>query len=67
VAIMTTLATSRTDSLLDGGTDAPHALTSGYSLAFWVGVAFAAASFVATFVLLRRTELQAAPAGAPIG
>jgi EmrB/QacA subfamily drug resistance transporter len=67
VAIMTTVATSRTDSLTEGGADVPHALTSGFSLAFWVGVAFAAASLAATFFLLRRQELQAAPAAAPVG
>jgi hypothetical protein len=67
VAILTTVATTRSENLIADGRSQPDAFTSGYSLAFWVGVAFAAASLVATLVLLRRQELQAAPAGAPIG
>jgi len=63
VAIMTAVATSRTDSLVESGTDTPQALTDGFSAAFWVGVAFAVASFIATFVLLRPRELEATPAG----
>lgn len=67
VAILTTVSTSRTESLIAGGEEAPAAFTSGYSLAFWVGAAFAVASLAATLVLLRRSELQATPMGAPIG
>ena len=67
VAIMTAVATSRTDSLVESGTDTPQALTDGFSAAFWVGVAFAVASFIVTFVLLRPRELEATPAGAQAG
>jgi len=67
VAIMTAVATSRTDSLVESGTDTPQALTDGFSAAFWVGVAFAVASFIATFVLLRPRELEATPAGVHAG
>jgi len=67
VAILTTVSTTRTEGLLAGGTDPATAFTKGFSLAFWVGVAFAAASFLATLVALRRDELQAVPAGAPVG
>jgi EmrB/QacA subfamily drug resistance transporter len=67
VAILTTVATTRTDSLLGVGTDTPQALTEGFSLAFWVGVAFAGASLAATLIVLKREELKAAPAGAPAG
>ena len=63
VAIMTTVATTRTEGLIEDGESTPQALTSGYSLAFWVGVVFAVASFIATFVLLRPRELAATPAG----
>ena len=65
VAILTTVSTTRTEGLLADGADSAAALTEGFSLAFWVGVAFAAASFFATLVALRRDELQAVPAGAP--
>jgi EmrB/QacA subfamily drug resistance transporter len=67
VAIMTTVATTRTDNLLGEGTDQLVALTDGFSLAFWVGVAFAGISLIATLVALKRTDLQVAPAGAPAG
>ncbi len=67
VAIMTAVATSRTDSLVESGTDTPQALTDGFSAAFWVGVAFAVASFIVTLVLLRPRELEATPAGAQAG
>jgi EmrB/QacA subfamily drug resistance transporter len=67
VAILTTVATSRTENLLEGGEPQASAFVSGYSLAFWVGVAFAALSLVATLVMLRSRELKAAPAGAPVG
>jgi EmrB/QacA subfamily drug resistance transporter len=63
VAIMTTVATTRTEGLIEDGESTPQALTSGYSLAFWVGVVFAVASFIATFVLLRPRELEATTAG----
>ncbi|MCL4288859.1 MAG: MFS transporter [Thermoleophilia bacterium] len=67
VAILTTVSTTRTEGLLADGVDPATAFTEGFSLAFWVGVAFAAASFLATLVALRRDELQAVPAGAPVG
>ena len=60
------MATSRTDSQLAEGADVPEALTSGFSAAFWVGAAFALMSLIATFVMLRKEELQASPAGAPV-
>jgi EmrB/QacA subfamily drug resistance transporter len=44
LAVLTTVATSRTDHLLASGSDALHALTGGFSLAFWVGVAVALVS-----------------------
>jgi EmrB/QacA subfamily drug resistance transporter len=66
VAILVTVSTSRTDSELAAGADVPEALTSGFSAAFWVGVAFAALSVLATFLMLRKEELQASPAGAPV-
>jgi EmrB/QacA subfamily drug resistance transporter len=65
VAILTTVATTKTDDLLGQGTDAPVALTEGFSLAFWVGVAFAGISLIATLIALKRTDLQVSPAGSP--
>jgi EmrB/QacA subfamily drug resistance transporter len=63
VAILTTVATSRIDSLTPAGADFPStsALTSGYSLAFWVAAAFAGVSVIATLLALRREDLAAEP------
>jgi EmrB/QacA subfamily drug resistance transporter len=58
VAILTTVSTTRTDELLAEGEDQLQALTSGYSLAFWVAFGFAVVSIVATLLLLRRADLR---------
>jgi EmrB/QacA subfamily drug resistance transporter len=52
VALFSTVATNRT-----GNSRTPEALTSGFSLAFWVAVGFSAAAVVATLVMIRREEL----------
>jgi len=68
VAILTTVAVTRSDNLTEMGTDRADALTSGFGLAFWVGLLFAVISLVATFLMLRDKDLkQAAAAGhAPV-
>ncbi|MDX6556845.1 MAG: hypothetical protein QOD86_3040 [Miltoncostaeaceae bacterium] len=68
VAILTTVSTTRSEDLMDRGIDAPHALTEGFSVAFWVAAGFAAAAILATLVTLRRSDLAAPPAAhAPAG
>ena len=69
LAILTTVSTTRTTNLLDDGVAQPNALTSGFQLAFWVGVGFAVVALAATLVLLKRDDLrlEAHPAGAPVG
>jgi MFS family permease len=62
VAILTTVATTRASNLLASGASRAVAYTSGYSVAFWVAGGFAAASLIATALLLSRDELQAQPA-----
>jgi EmrB/QacA subfamily drug resistance transporter len=66
VAILTTVSTTRTENLIESGTDQPQALTDGFSLAFWVAAGFAVAAIIATLLLLRREDLapeaEAAPA-----
>jgi EmrB/QacA subfamily drug resistance transporter len=57
LAILATVSTTHTDTLLKEGKPPAEALTSGFALAFWVGVAFAAISLVATLVALRREDL----------
>jgi EmrB/QacA subfamily drug resistance transporter len=60
LAILASLAVSRTNDLLASGKDELTALTSGYHAAFLVGAFFAAAAAVIGAVLLR----VAVPAGA---
>ncbi|MDQ4082084.1 MAG: MFS transporter, partial [Actinomycetota bacterium] len=69
LAVLTTVATTRTESLLASGTEPAPALTEGFAIAFWVAGAFAVVSLVATLAMLRGEELavpDAQPAGAPV-
>jgi EmrB/QacA subfamily drug resistance transporter len=54
LALLTSLAASRSESLLASGDDPLTALTGGYHVAFLVGAAFAAAAAALGAVLLRR-------------
>jgi hypothetical protein len=68
LALLATVATRRTDGLLADGTGRAAALTDGFSLAFWVGVAIAAVSLLATLLVVRRRDLaQIDPELAPAG
>jgi EmrB/QacA subfamily drug resistance transporter len=67
LAILTTIATGRANHLLASGEQQPQAFTSGYSLAFWAGLGFAAVAVVATALALRREELAVRPEGATEG
>jgi EmrB/QacA subfamily drug resistance transporter len=62
LAILVTVATTRTDSVAESGADPATALTDGFSLAFWVSVAFGIVSLVTTLLVLRRDELDRAAA-----
>ncbi len=66
LAVLATVATTHTESELAAGAAQPEALTSGFTLAFWVAVGFAVVSLVTTLVVLRRSDLAAAPAGEAI-
>jgi EmrB/QacA subfamily drug resistance transporter len=65
LAILTTIATTRTEDLLAAGEPAPEALTEGFSIAFWAGAGFAAISLVATLLALKREDLAMEPGGEP--
>ena len=58
LAILITVATTRTDGLLDDGVPRPEALTDGFSLAFWVAVGVAVFAVLATLLVLRREDLR---------
>jgi sugar phosphate permease len=60
IAILSTVAITRTENEVAAGTDMPHALTSGFQIAFWVGAAIAAVGAVTALVLIRQEEVGAA-------
>jgi EmrB/QacA subfamily drug resistance transporter len=64
LAVLATVSTTRTENLLADGANPATALTSGFQIAFWVGVGLAAASLIATLVALRGRDLQQVPAEA---
>src|SRR6185503_5685000 len=74
LAVLSTIATSRTDHVMaSGGSSLPNALTEGFQSAFLGGAVIAALGFVATLVLIRTRDsrahvelanAEAAPAGA---
>jgi EmrB/QacA subfamily drug resistance transporter len=53
LAVLTTIATSRTNDLLGGGTAQLDALTSGFKLAFLIGAGLCLAGATAALTLLR--------------
>ena len=72
LAVLATVATERTDSLLAGGASNDAALTSGYHLAFIIGAALVAAAVVVALVVLRpdsatARERERQPETAPDG
>lgn len=56
IAVLSTLAASRTESLTAAGRPAAEALTGGYHLAFAVGTGLLAVAFVIAFTLLRTPK-----------
>jgi MFS family permease len=58
LAVLASLAASRTDSLLASGDDSVGALVGGYHAAFLVGALFAAAAAVLAAVLLRARAAE---------
>ncbi|HEU4979947.1 MAG TPA: MFS transporter [Solirubrobacterales bacterium] len=57
LAVLSTIATSRTDdALASGGTALPDALTEGFQAAFLGGAVIGALGFVATLILIRTRD-----------
>jgi EmrB/QacA subfamily drug resistance transporter len=69
LAVLATLSTTRTDSLLEAGESTASALTGGYHLAFLIGAALVAAAVVVAATVLEPVERAAAEAAeaAPAG
>jgi EmrB/QacA subfamily drug resistance transporter len=57
IALLSTIAITRTESKLAAGTAVPDAMVGGFQLAFLVGAAIAAAGLVAALLLIRDEEL----------
>ena len=57
LAVLATLSTERTNSLLDEGVSNPSALTSGYHLAYLIGAGLAAIAVAIAVFVLRPTPL----------
>lgn len=58
VALLSTLAASRTEGLLAGGASEAVALTGGYRLAFTVSLVLLVSALVTAYVVLRRRSAQ---------
>jgi EmrB/QacA subfamily drug resistance transporter len=56
LAVLATLATSRSDTLLAGGDGQAAALTGGYTLAFGIATGFVLAGLAIAVVVLRRPQ-----------
>ena len=67
VAVLSTLAASRTGRLLAAGRPAAAALTGGYHMAFGVGAGLAATALVLAAVVLRPSVTVRRPRGTPFG
>jgi hypothetical protein len=59
LAVLSTIATSRTDDVLATGASNATALTEGFQTAFLGGAVIAALGFVATLVLIRSRDSRA--------
>jgi hypothetical protein len=51
------VATNRTSDLLKQGDSQSAALTSGFTLAFWVAVGFAVLALLATLLMIHPEEI----------
>ena len=56
LAVLSTIATSRTNTALAGGAGLPHALTTGFQSAFLGGAVIAALGLAAALVLIRTRD-----------
>jgi EmrB/QacA subfamily drug resistance transporter len=57
LAILTTVATSRADHLVSAGTDPMHALTGGFSAAFWTAAGMTVLALIAAIRYLRSDAI----------
>ena len=62
IAVLSSVAIANTSDATRTGEAVPAALTSGFQAAFWVGAGVAAVGVLASLILVRKDELEAAPA-----
>ncbi len=62
VAILSTIATTRTSDLISSGTAAPLALTSGFRAAFAVAAGLTLLGVIVTLVVIRTQDIVTSPA-----
>jgi MFS family permease len=65
IAVLSTIAVSRTEDDVAQGPAVPNALVGGFQVAFWVGAVIAALGVVAALVFIRREDLERVPVGEP--
>ena len=65
IAALSTIATSQATDAVAAGAAVPAALVDGFTAAFVAGVVVAALGIVAALTLIRRDELERAPAALP--
>ncbi|MEU0479893.1 MFS transporter [Streptosporangium sp. NPDC006013] len=65
VAVLSTLAASRTEELLAAGESQAAALTGGYQLAFGTAAALLVAAFIVALIVLRQPRPDTAPQDEP--
>jgi MFS family permease len=63
IAILSTIAVTRTDDALATGTAPPVALTDGFQAAFWTGAVIAFLGVLVSLFLIRGRDLQHREAG----
>ena len=64
IAALSTIATSQTSDAVASGAAVPDALVDGFTAAFLAGVIIAGLGIVAALTLIRKDELEQAPAAA---
>jgi EmrB/QacA subfamily drug resistance transporter len=61
IAVLVTLATTRTSDLIGGGHPVPQALTEGFRLGFYIGAGLCVAAALATFAWIPKPDESHAP------
>jgi EmrB/QacA subfamily drug resistance transporter len=67
LAVLATISTERTQSLLDDGDSLPSALTGGFHLAYLIGAVLALVAIVTAVTVLREQPMPGMAEGAPQG